>query len=272
MLSAMRPRMRSLALTLLSLLAACSPDLVMTTQTPPPKPMTPSGTGGGSVQTTMMDSGGCTSDADCRPHEHCSGGELAQCIPDPTADAGTPPVITGDGGVTTPIDLSCESQTNPPKIYPPKWPTLPPTVPAGCRTGFEMNEPYEYLQNKLYTIHSKTPAGSEALTLELDFATYQAPDGLKITGTLANGETYVLYLTCRMQTADYGDPTDGQSRPPEDSIRDYRLDLKAGTVRLDFDYGRSSTPTYTKVTGLCDFDVTPPPATMMTSLHWWRSF
>jgi hypothetical protein len=271
MFSAKCPFMRSLALTFL-LLAACGPDEAMTTtQSSPPKPMPPSGTGGGSAA-SMMESGGCRSDADCRPNEHCSGGELAQCIPNPDVDAGTPPVITGDGGVTTPIDLSCESQANPTQVYPPKWPTLPPTVPANCRTGFEMNEPYEYLQNKLYTIHSKTPGGSEALTLELDFATYLAPDGLKITGTLANGETYVLYLTCRMQTADYGDPTDGQSRPPEDSIRDYRIDLKAGTVKLDFDYGRSSTPTYTKVTGLCDFDVTAPPATLMTSLHWWRSF
>jgi hypothetical protein len=260
--------MRSLALTFV-LLAACGPDVVMTTHSTPPKPM--NGTGGGSAQATTMEGGGCTSDADCRPNEHCSGGELAQCIPEPS-DAGTPPVITGDGGVTTPIDLSCENLANPTKVYPAKWAPLPETVPAGCRTGFEMNEPYEYLQNKLYTIHSKTLAGAHALKLELDFATYLAPDGLKITGTLANGSTYVLYLTCRMQTADYGDPTDGQSRPPEDSIRDYRLDLKEGTVQLDFDYGRSSTPTYTKVTGLCDFDVTPPPAAMMTSLMWWRTF
>jgi hypothetical protein len=197
--------------------------------------------------------GSCSSNSDCAAGTHCSGGELGTC--------------TADG--------ACENDPNNPNtVFPPKWPPLPPTVPESCRSGFEMNGPYEFIPEPSYEIFTRdTTAGSQDLTLELDLATYQAPDGLEIDAERTNGERYVLFDSCMLQTSDYPDPTDQQSRPPEDSIRDFRIHLKEGTVKLHFNFSRATTPMYIKVTGLCDFDITTPIyPDHPTSLQWLRSF
>ena len=104
----------------------------------------------------------------------------------------------------------------------------------------------------------------EGLVLEVDIATYVVPDIIRITGTTSDnsaGENadYLLLDTCRMRTALYPDPTAGMRRPPEDSIREYRLPLRAGTKSLTFDFTQSNSPTYIRVIGLCDFNLTAAP-------------
>jgi hypothetical protein len=64
-----------------------------------------------------------------------------------------------------------------------------------------------------------------------------------------------------MRTAEYSDPTEGRTRPPEDSIRDYRIDLNYGTKQIVIDSSNALSPTYIRILGLCDFDIQPPPAT-----------
>ena len=109
----------------------------------------------------------------------------------------------------------------------------------------------------VYTLSSNTPAGSRAITLDVDFATYLEPDGVLITGVDGQGNTYTLLDTCRIQTWAWEDPTEGLSRPPDDSIRQFRVDVRQGTTQLTFDFGGVVSPMYLQVLGLCDFNVTP---------------
>lgn len=68
-----------------------------------------------------------------------------------------------------------------------------------------------------------------------------------------------------MRTAEYADPTMGTVRPPEDSIRDYRVALPAGSKQLVVDNTNAGTPTYIRILGLCDFTIQPPPTTALNS-------
>ena len=109
------------------------------------------------------------------------------------------------------------------------------------------------------------PAGSQGLTLDLDFATYTAPDGILITGMDGDCQPYVLFESCRLKTADkswsaYGN---GMERPDDIAIRQFDLKLLPGTTELTFDFSRVTSPMYIRVLGLCDFDL---PA--ITGVKW----
>jgi hypothetical protein len=168
-----------------------------------------------------------------------------------------------------PVDASC-SLSGGSTFYPPFVPLVPPQVPSTCRNGFEINNSSPLV----YTINSKTAAGSRAITLDVDIATYLAPNHITIRGVDANGQTYVLLDTCRMQTWDMADPTSprGEERPLDVTIRQFRIDVKQGTTQLAFDFSNdSTTPFYVKAVGLCDFDVTTNPwAGNATKQNYWR--
>jgi hypothetical protein len=63
-----------------------------------------------------------------------------------------------------------------------------------------------------------------------------------------------------IRTAEYADPTDGKTRPPDDSIRQYEIKVVPGTKSLTFDSSKTTTPWYMRVLGLCDYDVKPGPS------------
>jgi hypothetical protein len=102
-------------------------------------------------------------------------------------------------------------------------------------------------------VFSKIPAESSPDLLDQGLA----PDHLRITGVDASDNEYTLVDTCSLQTATYPDPTDGCTRPPDDSIRQFKATVEAGTTSLTFDYTGACTPNYMRVLGLCDFAVTP---------------
>jgi hypothetical protein len=118
-------------------------------------------------------------------------------------------------------------------------------------SGLEVNNP----RATTYALPALSTAGAAARVLEVDVATYLKPDTLRLIAIDTSGQAHTILDTCRMRTSIYGDPTDGHSRPPDDSIRDYRVSLPAGTVRFEFDYTGTDSPTYLRVLGLCDFDL-----------------
>lgn len=162
--------------------------------------------------------------------------------PPSSPDAGDPVLVN--------LDLACGT-SDAGVLFPPAV-ALPDSVPADCLRGFEMNN-----FHGTWSTDSLTLAGSRAIELEVDVATYQAPDDIRISGTV-NGAERDLFATCRMQTSTYGDRTGGLIRPQDDCIREFRLDLPTGTTRLTFDFSNATTPTYIRVLGLCDFDLQPP--------------
>lgn len=149
-------------------------------------------------------------------------------------------------------DLSVKS------VYPPKMNPIPKSVPENCRTGFELNN----LKSSTFVLNSLNAVGIQNdIEIEIDIATYKAPDIIEISavGTIATtGKAKPIFNTCRMQTAEYGDPTAGLVRPPEDSIRYFRAVISKGTQSLKFDFSKVTTPTYIKVIGLCEFNLTKP--------------
>jgi len=177
----------------------------------------------------------------------------------------------GDGGASggmafTPnanVDPLCAlGQVDPNQtVLVPKWPTLANTVPNSCLVGYEINR----LENNSYVVSSA--AGSQAIKLEVDVATYTAADRVRLVAADANGNETVLLDTCRLRTATYADPTNGTYRPPEDTIRDFRLDLPAGTKKLTLDNTGAATPTYIRILGLCDFTLT---ASTNVAAGFWR--
>ena len=184
-----------------------------------------------------------------------SGDGTTDCIEGPCMPA-TPP-----DDPAAPVDSACAGNdpVAVPDLLVPKWTPLAPTVPNECLRGFEMNR----LEQHTHTISSAQ--GSRALTLEIDIATYTASDAIRISAIDGSGTATILVDTCRMRTAMYADPTGGTVRPPEDTIRDFRVALPAGTKQLVIDNSNASTPTYIRVLGLCDFDLQPPPATTLTT-------
>jgi hypothetical protein len=97
-----------------------------------------------------------------------------------------------DGATTeqvglTPIDPACTSGGGP-IVSPPYVPLAPPDVPASCSNGFEIGDATPYTA-VVYTLDAIPPQGAAAITLDVDFATYHEPDGVVITGTLADQET-----------------------------------------------------------------------------------
>lgn len=134
----------------------------------------------------------------------------------------------------------------------PLWSRLSKTAPADCRSGVELNN----LKNQTFTLDALNDKGSRSIVLELDFASYSRVDRLKVIAKGSFGES-TIFDSCRLRTSPYPDPTKGFSRPPEDSIRDFRVSLPAGTINLVFDMSEVPTATYLRVTGLCDFKLPP---------------
>jgi hypothetical protein len=215
---------------------------------------TTSGAGGGD--------GGCMMGmADCMTNAQCDDGNpntVDTCI----LSGGEVPVgtcvhVECDGGVSCAVDTTC-SEADAGTVYPPFVPLYPPDVPASCANGFEVCDAEGA---PAYTIKATPAGGSRALTLDLDFATYVAPDGLLITGTDGCGEPYVLFDSCRLQTADESETTytNGMMRPTDPAIRQFHLTLREGTTQLTFDFSRVVSPMYFQILGLCDFTIAPVP-------------
>lgn len=214
------------------------------------------GCGNGTVQAD------CTVDADCDDGDptttdscHLSGGEFptSTCLHE---------ACTGPDCALDPIDTACTEDNNE-VVYPPFVPLSPPSVPAECHNGFQADnrggKPSIVLQ-------SLTPAGSRAMTLDLDFATYTAPDGILITGIDGNCKAYTLFETCRLKTADKpvsAYTSKDQHRPDDIAIRQFKLNLRPGTTQLKVDFTRANTPMYVQVLGLCDFAMPTP-----SSIPW----
>lgn len=240
--------------------------------------LAPDGATGGSSTPTGPS---CTTDADC-----ADGGRCVDVTQDP--EFPTRVCMGGDGGggggggsstgcdptidPTCTVDATCGTTGSASMdYYPPFVPLVPPQVPATCANGFEINNSYPLV----YTIDSKTAAGSRAITLDLDIATYTASNWITIRGVDANGQTYVLLDTCRMKTWDQADPTSprGHTRPLDETIRQFRVDVRPGTTQLSFDFSKMecSTPFYVKAVGLCDFDIaTNPWAGNLQKQNFWR--
>ena len=120
----------------------------------------------------------------------------------------------------------------------------------GCEQGLE----YQNCAGAI-SLRANRAGGTRARTLVVDIATYTAPDRLRIHGIDGDGAPYVLLDTCRVRTADHGDPTDGHSRPPDEVIRRFEVPLREGTRALTLDATAAPTPWYMRVLGLCDLDV-----------------
>jgi hypothetical protein len=226
-------------------------------------------TGAGGASSTQSGSGGamgcdkgtvhtdCNVDADCDDGDptttdtcHVSGGEFPTrtCLHD---------ACEGPDCALDPIDTACTDGDND-VVYPPAVPLTPPTVPADCHNGFQTSN---RKGSPPIVLQSLTPAGSRAMTLDLDFATYTAPDGIQITGIDGECKTYTLFETCRLKTADkpYSAYTsEDQPRPDDIAIRQFHLTLRPGTTQLTFDFTRVGTPMYIQILGLCDFAIPTP--------------
>lgn len=136
--------------------------------------------------------------------------------------------------------------------FPDKGPMLPQSAPQDCRAGFELNN----LTGTEFTLANKAPSGT--FLLEVDVATYLQPDKIRISAVGANGTRELLLDTCRLRTYLFFDPTDGASRPPEETIRSFRIPLGQSVTSLVFDLSGTTSPYYLSVTGLCQFDLVAP--------------
>jgi hypothetical protein len=209
-----------------------------------------------------MGNGVCKTDADCNDNNPET---IDTCIivdPESEFPMGTCVHVACDGGPSCSmmaVDPTC-NVADAAVVYPPFVALNPPDVPASCPNGFEICDAENAMP---YVITSKTPAGSQALTLDLDFATYTAPDGLLITGVDGTCAPYVLFDSCRLKTADQSEQayTNGMMRPSDVAIRQFHLALHPGTTQLTFDFSRVVSPMYFQVLGLCDFNL--PPAGMV---------
>jgi hypothetical protein len=226
-----------------------------------------------------VDGGGATADATspAAGDGGCGGNVMTECQTDADCNDGDPTTtdkcqLSGGGEFPTGTclhiacdgGLSCASQAVDPGctaadagiVYPPFVALHPPDVPTSCANGFQLGDAQGA---PTYVINAKTPAGSRALTLDLDFATYTAPDGLLITGVDGSCKEYVLFSSCRLRTADQPEMqyTDGLHRPADIAIRQFHLMLRQGTTRLTVDFSRVVSPMYVQVLGLCDFNLPP---------------
>lgn len=169
---------------------------------------------------------------------------------------------TGQPGVDPMCPDTCPYARITP-VFPPFTPLLPPGLPASCSNGFELGGANGGCGGSTYSIHSTRPGGANAVTLAIDFATYLVPDGVTISRVDSSGHTFTLLRTCRLQTWNSSGPS--TMRPPDESIRQFRLDVPAGTTELDFDFGPVTSPMYMQVLGLCDFTLTP-----FAHAAWWQ--
>jgi hypothetical protein len=127
---------------------------------------------------------------------------------------------------------------------------MAPAVSSTCSSGIEVNN----LIGGKYTI--STSSGAATTTTReawIDFATYTAPDSIDIYVLDAYSHSTLIFSQCTVATADYG--CGGViGTPPSDSIRQYRLQIPAGTKKIIFDYTKTVSPFYLRMYGLCDFN------------------
>ena len=173
--------------------------------------------------------------------------------PLPAQTTPTPQPIQPTGGLPA-IDTSCSQAggASGETLFPPKGPQLPATAPGNCRNGFELNN----LAGAQFSLNATAPTGN--FLLEVDVATYLQPDQIRIVAIKSDGSRELLLDTCRLRTFFFFDPTDGASRPPEDTIRSFRIPLHAGVASLSFELQGTTSPYYLSVTGLCQFTLNPP--------------
>jgi hypothetical protein len=164
-----------------------------------------------------------------------------------------------------PIDPVCTAWAcGEPSVFPPYVPLLPPSVPASCANGFEVAD-VGASQSDAYVLQATKAGGADAITLDVDFATYKEPDGVQITGVDSTGATYTLLDTCRLQTYSSAEPTGGMMRPPDETIRQFRIAVQQGTQSLTVSFAQVCSPMYLQVLGLCDFEVPAYPH------GWWQA-
>lgn len=169
------------------------------------------------------------------------------------AAAGDDQVQADENGSDNPlaaIDSACKTLENKGEkfgieITPPNGP-LAKTAPDDCRTGIEFNR----LMGSSFNLNSAT--GSRAIELEIDVASYTAPDRMRLIA-----DNKLILDTCRLRTSKIPDPTNGKKRPPEDTIRFFRVKIAKGTKTIRFAFGEAKSPTYMRVVGLCDFELSP---------------
>jgi hypothetical protein len=137
-------------------------------------------------------------------------------------------------------------------VFPPFLNLVDPVLPSDCTAGFEMNN----LRQSSIVVQSAS--GSRSIDLAIDIATYRAPDDIRVVAVNGSGQQKLLLHTCRMQTWDQSDPTDGSYRPVDETIRQFHVRLPAGTKSLHVDNSLASTPTYIRIKGLCDFSLSSP--------------
>ncbi len=175
------------------------------------------------------------------------------------------PISNCQGDPTAPIDSSCNQTlgcNTATSITVPYVPLVTPNLPATCNSGFEWQSGM-YLgdcDSKYVVTASGDPTCGTASdrTVWVDIATYTAGDRLRITAVGNDNQPYVVLDTCRIRTWDQADPTDGKTRPPDATIRQFKIVVKAGTKSLEFDSTNACTPWYMRVLGLCDFEPLPP--------------
>lgn len=204
--------------------------------------------------------------AECSSDSQCDDGDPATTDTCQLTAQGEFPVGTClhagcDGGPSCAmqaVDPTCASDQSREVVYPPFVPLSAPDVPADCANGFELVDPTSRL---IYVLRSRTPTGSRAIMLDVDFATYTAPDGLLITGIDGTCSQYTLFNSCVLKTADQpeGAYRKGKSlRPSDVAIRQFHAAVRAGTTELTLDFSRVGTPIYLRVLGLCDFEIFAP--------------
>lgn len=226
------------------------------------------GTGAGAGPTSCTDDASCDDDDACTIDvcDRATSGEFTtgQCshVPvDGPACRGGSGIGDGPGGGDPPqgddpgdaVDPSCADLGGGAPVFLPFEALGEPGLPASCSAGFEWQN-----CRTTFEVPSSSPAGAGAVTLVVDLATYTAPDWLRIVAVAGDGEETIILDTCRVRTADYVDPTHGELRPPEDSIRRFEVDVPQGTRSLRMDSSNAGTPFYMRVLGLCDFDVAGP--------------
>ena len=212
--------------------------------------------------------GTCRTDTDCNDRDECTvdvcergegefttglcGHAPTTCKETKDRDGGTATRPPPDTTLPPPVDTTCAAGcVATKKTFPPAV-ALTSTAPSTCTAGFEINNPKS---GSTYTI--KRIRGTGTVPIEVQFATYLAPDHIKLVGITAAGE-YPVVDTCTVQTATYADPTKGGCvRPPDETIRQYAVTLRAGTTALRADFSGVCSPIYLRVRGLCDFEITP---------------
>lgn len=213
------------------------------------------GLDGGCGMTVLSE---CKVNAECDDSDPTTTDSCSVANPGTEFPSGVCLHVACDGGpscVTQAVDPGCAMATDE-VVYPPFIPLTPPGVPLDCKNGFDL---FNAAGAPNYVIQAVPAAGSRALTLDLDMATYVAPDGLLITGVDGDCKKYVLFDSCRLETADksQGAYTDGMTRPLDEALRQFHLTLRPGTTSLTFDVSRVVSPMYFRVLGLCDFALPP---------------